>query len=414
MPTATPSRTSQPRKRRVRLNLNLHPGQREVYDSPARFKVVACGRQWGKSRLGSAWALERALKGKGGWWVAPDANVARIGWDLLKGLSRQIPDAEIAESTRIIQYPGGGWVQVKGAHNEGKLRGVTLDFLVVDEAAFIPSADRWNSELRPTLAVKGGEALFISTFDGFNWFHDLYQLGQDTNEPEWESWRKPSTENPYFPQEELELARRTTPKAEFEQEYLASPLSRAGAVFPGPEIQDSVERGTVAAWREDLPTYAGLDWGYAGETAFEVCQEDVEGAVYWLAERRWRAVELTDRCTQIAMICAERGVEMIAADAAGATENRTLAETLARFGLNTVLQPVPFNKYKAAGIQTRRWHLERGLEAMAPDCAGLIEDTRRYHYKEGTEDVVKESDHTVDAATAFYATRAGRLVTGAA
>ena len=47
---------------------------------------------------------------------------------------------------------------------------------------------------------KQGEALFISTFNGENSFYDLYELGQDDNEPEWASWRKPSTENPYFPE----------------------------------------------------------------------------------------------------------------------------------------------------------------------------------------------------------------------
>jgi hypothetical protein len=403
MPTAAP-----PRKRRVRLNLNLHPGQREVYDSPARFRVVACGRQWGKSRLGSAWALERALKGKGGWWVAPDANVARIGWDLLKGLSRQIPGADIAESTRIIRYPGGGWVQVKGAHNEGKLRGVTLDFLVVDEAAFIPSADRWNAELRPTLAVKGGEALFISTFDGENWFYDLYELGQNTDEPEWESWRKPSTENPYFPADELERARRTTPQAEFEQEYLANPLVYVGAVFPGERVQEASERPT-----RDGTHYAGLDWGYTNATAFEVCTEDAEGRISWVYERLWVATQIETRVSQIVQTCAERNIEAIYADAAGADENAMLGERLGDAGLKTVLIPVPFGKFKDGGIKARRWYLEQGLEAMDPRAVPeLLRTTKRYRYKEGTDDVEKVDDHPVDAATAFYASRRGVVVGG--
>lgn len=401
-------------KERVRLKLDLHPGQREVRESEARFRVVACGRQWGKSRLGSAVAFEKALAGNAVWWVAPDANVAAIGWDLLKRLARQVPTVEIAESKRILRFPSGGWIQVKGAHNEGKLRGVTLDFLVLDEAAFIPSGDRWNSELRPTLAVRNGGALFISTFDGFNWFHDLYQLGQDPEVLEWESWRKPSTESPYFSLEELEQARRTTPRAEFEQEYLASPLSRVGAVFPGNEVQRAVEAGSSVEGRNDLSSYAGLDWGYAGETALEVCQEDAEGRVHWIDERRWTAVELNLRCAGIVECCKLYSIEMIAADAAGATENATLAVALKNAGLKTVIQPVPFNRYKGVGIQARRWYLQNGMEAMSPKCNGLISDTRNYHYKDGTEDVVKESDHTIDACTAWYATRARKLIHGRA
>ena len=32
----------------------LHAGQREVAQHPARFKVLSCGRRWGKTRLGTA------------------------------------------------------------------------------------------------------------------------------------------------------------------------------------------------------------------------------------------------------------------------------------------------------------------------------------------------------------------------
>lgn len=395
--------------RRVRLNLNLHPGQREVHNSTARFKVVACGRQWGKSKYASGWAFEHALKGKAGWWIAPDANVARIGWKLLKGLARQIPTAEIRESERIIRFRSGGWIQVKGAHNEGKLRGVTLDFLVVDEAAFIPSGERWSSELRPTLAVKRGEALFISTFNGENWFYELYRRGQDEAEPEWQSWRKISSENPYFSAEELEEARRTTPKAEFEQEYLANPLVYVGSVFAGEDVQRATER--PAEWT-GAPAYAGLDWGYTNATAFEVCQEDVEGHISWLDERLWIATRLEVRIESILEMCRERGIVEIYADAAGADENASLAYALSAAGLKTVVVPVPFGKFKEAGIKTRRWYLEQSLETMG-EVPELIRTTKRYRYKEGTEDVVKEDDHPVDASIAFYASRRGAMVRAA-
>lgn len=202
------------KKNRYPLRFTPHAGQREVHNSKARFRVVACGRQWGKTRYACAWALQKAVAGGAGWWVAPDAIVADIGWETVRKLASQVPGAEIQDSyPHTVTFPSGGWLQVKGAHLPGKLRGRTLDFLVVDEAAFIQSGDRWNSELRPTLAIKGGEALFVSTFNGENWFYDLYERGQDPEFPEWESWRKPSTENPYFPPTELERARASDRKS---------------------------------------------------------------------------------------------------------------------------------------------------------------------------------------------------------
>jgi hypothetical protein len=77
-----------------------------------------------------------------------------------------------------------------------------------------------------------------------------------------------------------------------------------------------------------------------------------------------------------------------------------------------VVITVAFNKYKDSGIKARRWYLEQGLEDISPDCPELIRTTKRYRYKEETqkEEVVKEDDHPVDAATAFYASRRTSLV----
>jgi hypothetical protein len=288
---------------------------------------------------------------------------------------------------------------------------VTLDYLVIDEAAFV-AADRWYSELRPTLAVKNGGALFISTFDGENWFFDMYQRGQDAEQAEWESWRKVSSENPYFSDEELEEARRTTPKAEFEQEYMANPLVYVGAVFPGEDVQKATERGTKIE-RQDLPTFGGLDWGYSNPTALLINQETAEGAVQWLMERLWVAVELNVRCEAIADECEAYGVGVLACDAAGATEIRTLAETFKRRGIKTKIQPVPFGRFKQAGIDARRWYLETNSESIASECKTFISDTKRYRYKEGEDTVIKQDDHTVDAATSFYAMRSRRLAKAA-
>ena len=41
----------------------LHHGQTEVMDSRARFKVIACGRRWGKTELGKTALLHRDAAG---------------------------------------------------------------------------------------------------------------------------------------------------------------------------------------------------------------------------------------------------------------------------------------------------------------------------------------------------------------
>ena len=62
----------------------LHEKQKEVMDHPARFKVLACGRRWGKSRLAALTTLMKAVQGGVAWWVAPSFPVASIGWRMIK------------------------------------------------------------------------------------------------------------------------------------------------------------------------------------------------------------------------------------------------------------------------------------------------------------------------------------------
>ena len=187
----------------------------------------------------------------------------------------------------------------------------------------------------PALADKKGDAFFFSTFDGENWFYDLYELGQSAEHPDWMSWRFPTIANPFIDPLEIETARATTPKAEFEQEFEANPLVYVGAVFPGEKVQQATER--LAVIRDDC-LFAGLDWGYTNATAFEVCQEDTEGRVAWFDERSWVATQLDTRVDSIVDLARRYQLEAIYADAAGATENAKLGDALDRAGLQNSLR----------------------------------------------------------------------------
>jgi hypothetical protein len=44
----------------VLINVSPHPGQSEVHNDPHRFKVLAAGRRWGKTRLGVLECIDKA------------------------------------------------------------------------------------------------------------------------------------------------------------------------------------------------------------------------------------------------------------------------------------------------------------------------------------------------------------------
>lgn len=219
----------------------LHEAQKLVRDSDARFKVVAAGRRFGKSRLAMLLCLEVLLTKPGAhvWWCAPIYSQSADAWSDLKTFASQIPGATIREGDRVMRY-NGGYLMIKTTSEPDTLRGAGLDFVVLDEAAFMDAAT-WYSSIRPALSDRKGRALFISSPNGAgNWFHALYLQGQ-AGDPEWASWAFPTSANPYIDKREIEAAGKGLPALVFAQEYLAEFTSDAGAVFRG--VRDCLYRG---------------------------------------------------------------------------------------------------------------------------------------------------------------------------
>ena len=208
----------------------FHPRQAEIAMHPARFRVAAAGRRFGKTRLGAALCVKTAADGGRAWWVAPTYPVAMVGWRLIRRLSLQVPGADIRQSERLVTFPNGGEIQVRSADNPDSLRGEGLDFVVMDECAFIHE-DAWQEALRPALADRKGRALFISTPKGRNWFWRLWQRCLDDHDHEWQGWQLPTAANPYIDPAEIEAARLGLPERIFAQEFLAQFLDDAGGVF---------------------------------------------------------------------------------------------------------------------------------------------------------------------------------------
>lgn len=256
----------------------LHPGQREVITDTHRFKVLACGRRWGKTRLGAALCVAEALRGGRAWWIAPSYKVANVGWRLVTRLSAQIPGAEIRRADRSVILPTGGEVSVRSADNPDSLRGEGLDFAVLDECAFI-KGEAWTEAIRPALSDRLGRAMFISTPKGRNWFWTLWQRGQNDNDPEWKSYHFPTANNPYIVTTEIEAARAGLPERTFRQEYLAEFIDDAGGVF-----RRVAEAATAVLQDKAQPNHQyviGVDWAQQYDfTVFVVVDVTIRQAVY--------------------------------------------------------------------------------------------------------------------------------------
>jgi len=235
-----------------------HRAQRQILADSHRYRVVACGRRFGKTELGKQAIIRRALVGQVCWWVAPTYLMASDVWRALKVTLAPIPNVAVNAAEHRITLPNGGEIAVRSAHTPDTLRGAGLDFVVLDEAAFLEPVT-WPEVIRPMLLERRGGALFLSTPYGRNWFWGVYSLGLDPTQPEWKSYQFPSTANPRISAADLDTIRRTTPERSFRMEYLAEFLEDAGAVFRG--VTEAASAPYNAVVRGEDRVVAGIDWG---------------------------------------------------------------------------------------------------------------------------------------------------------
>src|SRR5207253_1164514 len=95
-----------------------------------------------------------------------------IAWRTLKEIVSPAMRRCTRESDLEIEILNGSLIKLHGPQS---LRGSGLDFVVLDEFAYMP-ADLWPEVVRPMLADREGRALISSTPLGFNHFYDCTEM----------------------------------------------------------------------------------------------------------------------------------------------------------------------------------------------------------------------------------------------
>ena len=210
----------------------LSLAQDKVAKDSTRFRVVVAGRRFGKTHLAiRELAFHAKEPNKEVWYVAPTYKMARqIVWRKLKNkLSDLNWISKTNETELTIQLVNGSTIALKGADNYDSLRGVGLDFIVLDEFADI-APDAWYETLRPTLSDKQGRALFIGTPKGIgNWAYEIYQNSIDNDT--WQSYSFTTVEGGNVPESEIEAAKKDLDERTFRQEYMATFETFSGRIY---------------------------------------------------------------------------------------------------------------------------------------------------------------------------------------
>ena len=206
--------------------------QKIVADDPNRFKVVVAGRRWGKSFLAMHEIAKHArFPNQKIFAVFPSYRQAKqILWDPIKEKFISCRWAKkINESDLTITLINGSKIYLRSADNIDALRGVSMSYLIMDEAAMIDQK-MWTEVCRPALSDQQGGAMFVTTPKGKgSWIYELWQgaHGQEN----WKSFQYTTLEGGNVPPEEIEQARNELDEKSFRQEYEASFEQYAGSIY---------------------------------------------------------------------------------------------------------------------------------------------------------------------------------------
>ena len=239
---------------------------RLAHDDSPFISCLVAGRQTGKTFYMQNDAVMRALNNPKHrmFWVSPIQDQANKVMKDIEGMFSSHQDLW----TKIIKrydrkanemyFYNGSFIKFRSADSGDNLRGATLDYIYLDEAAYM-KLDFINEVLLPMVTRTGGKVTAASTFNGPNWFYDWYKEGQQ--EENWEQIK--SIKRTYLDLNDDKVAKtvlgikKSMTKAQFDQEFLCKPVS-ANALFSN--VEDAVVDKLDTRCER---TYIGMDIGVA-------------------------------------------------------------------------------------------------------------------------------------------------------
>lgn len=245
--------------------LSFTRAQWKIFQDINRFRIIIAGRRFGKTFLAIREMFRAAIKKNKAkvWYVAPTYAMAKqIAWVDLKDT---IPEEYIQsknETELSITLINGSIIALRGADNPDSLRGPGLDFLVLDEVAFM-DVKVWKV-VRPMVSDirRNGRVLFISSPDGFNWVYDIFVGAQFKKN--WSRYQFTTKEGGNVSDEELENAKADLDIRSYRQEYEASFENMAGRVY---YCFDRNKNCVPLSMSSQLPVLVGMDFNVDPMTA---------------------------------------------------------------------------------------------------------------------------------------------------
>ena len=385
------------------MKINLTKPQYQVSTSDNRFRVLISGRRFGKTFLCITEMMKYASQvNKTIWYVAPTFKMAReIVWSKLKEMLHSFNWIDEINETnlQITIKKTGSKISLKGCDNYDSLRGVGIDFLILDEFADIDEK-AWTEVLRASVADTVGDVLMCGSPKGYgNWSYRMYLKGQQ--EKEWKSFQFTTLQGGMVSEEEIEQAKQDVDIRTFRQEFEGTFENYAGSVYYNFHPVENVKHKELD-WTK--PLHIGLDFNVDPMSA-SVSQIDgdiihfVDEIVIYSSNTDEMVEEIRNRYGSKMKIflypdpaCRQRKTS------AGGRTDLTILQN-AGFSVKCKLKHSPVrDRINAVNSRLKNANGKRHI-FVNPSCKTILNGLQRQIYKENTNIPDKEEgfDHMNDS-----------------
>ena len=388
----------------------LTPSQTEIAKDTHRFRVVNCGRRFGKTTLsieeikGKAVAKPSRIA-----YIAPTYQQARdIAWEQLKAelkpIILKINESRLELTTKTLQK-GESLIVLRGWEAIETLRGQKFDFIVVDEIASMRNFwSNWQEVIRPTLTDTRGEALFISTPKGFNHFYELFK--KEAEDPDYKSFHFTTYDNPHIPPDEIEKAKLEVTEDRFAQEYLADFRKTEGLVYKEFDRERHLLDDYFLEAISFVDYFAGIDFGFTNPTAVIHIKTDKDRN-FFVVDEFYEPQHSEEEVAEYVAACK---FQRVYPDPESPSSIKALRNR--KINVRTVVKNKDSIKN---GINTIRELFKANRLFISKKCENLIYELETYAYPEKKdlhnedENPIKENDHARDALRYALAMQTGEL-----
>lgn len=238
---------------------------RLIYEDAPFVSLIVAGRQTGKTFFMMNDAVMRALNNPKHrmFWVSPIQDQAN---KVMKDIEAMFSNHEelwnqivkrFDRKANEMYFYNGSFIKFRSADSGDNLRGATLDFIYIDEAAYM-KIDFINEVLMPMVTRTNGRVVMSSTFNGRNWYWDWYNNGlKDENKGQIEAIKRTYLDlDDRDVERTVSAIRKGMTKAQFDQEFLCRPVS-------GNALFSNVEDAIADLNTEYERVYIGMDIGVA-------------------------------------------------------------------------------------------------------------------------------------------------------